>query len=70
MTTKQDYISNVTNSLRHLNDGVHPEHTQIEDELATRCLNMAATLADRDAEIEGYKSINMELKHRLRAVGA
>lgn len=70
MTTKQDYISNVTASLRNLNDGVHPEHTQIEDELADRCFQLADALARTEADCMAKDLKIGELRHRLRAVGA
>ena len=70
MTTKQDYISNVTKALRHLGDGIHPEHTQIEEELADRCLNLVETCLLSDAECKKLVAENMELRHRLKGVGA
>jgi len=53
-TTPHDYVLNATKALRDMN-GKHPDHAEIEHELAERCLKLAQSVRDRDDRIAALK---------------
>jgi len=65
----REFVLTVTRSLREL-DGVHPEHEQIEAELARRIREaLSMYIEEREARLSA-EALAMEYRHRLVACGA